>query len=357
MFGQWFGTVSGDADGIAFLSIDKSQSGRLGSIIVDDKKKDSFPFVAAITFEKRNEGNWVGRLNDFIYYSNEQPINRDLLRMTGNVFSSTGEVNVKSQNEGFEGTWSTDKNFKGTLSLKKLSNKPAKEVKKIISWKEFRVLISERENFPEGAYFRGHSSSSYPLRTRFHRAHAWDLYRYAKTVLPELFNYLGAFNNTRYRVNDEEDFGAALYLAQHHGFPTPLLDWSVSPYVASYFAFQPCEESRDSVRVHVFDANKWVKEKAVFAKGGVLAPHFVTRPLLLPIAGNKRAIAQDARSVFYNVDCFNDLEMFDTCITYYDIDAKDSEEALAQLRLMGIHRLKLFPDIDNACDELKRRYF
>jgi hypothetical protein len=44
------------------------------------------------------------------------------------------------------------------------------------------------------------------------------------------------------------------YLAhlRHNGFPSPLLDWSRSPYVAAYFAFSGAVTATDAVAIYLY---------------------------------------------------------------------------------------------------------
>lgn len=59
------------------------------------------------------------------------------------------------------------------------------------------------------------------------------------------FSARGRRGHNPSRISDENEWWA---LGQHHGLATPLLDWSESPFVALYFAFEKAEKSPNNKR-------------------------------------------------------------------------------------------------------------
>lgn len=80
---------------------------------------------------------------------------------------------------------------------------------------------------------------------------------------PDFENLLG--DDPQYiQLVGEGDLYAYMIYARHHGFPSPLLDWTKSPYIAAYFAFAtPCETGRAAIFAY--------QEYAGYGKGGCAA--------------------------------------------------------------------------------------
>ena len=143
-----------------------------------------------------------------------------------------------------------------------------REVK--VTWEQFEKKINDlRESTKDSMsdlQFRGHANSNWKLDTTLERRTSnrysfINFYRMIYRLRPEIESYTG-------RTWDIPDFEVALKWStdydqftempaydlichlRHNGFPSPLLDWTSSPYVAAYFAFARAQEG--DVAIYAF---------------------------------------------------------------------------------------------------------
>ena len=112
------------------------------------------------------------------------------------------------------------------------------------------------------ALYRGLANSEWELSTTLERSgrRSTAIAEYHRIVVA-VHRLLGNVDQPRLPIQEDLDFAGDIaekmvtnygfwaYL-RHHGFPSPLLDWSQSPYVAAYFAF--ADKAPKSERVAIF---------------------------------------------------------------------------------------------------------
>ena len=110
--------------------------------------------------------------------------------------------------------------------------------------------------------FRGHAKASWRLETTLERYtrrvySTRDYYRAMEGIRPAVESFTQRQWDLPHEYSIDESFPQApqgyefmVYL-RHHGFPSPLLDWTRSPYIAAFFAFNAACEG-DQVAIYTF---------------------------------------------------------------------------------------------------------
>jgi hypothetical protein len=182
-----------------------------------------------------------------------------------------------------------------------------------------------------------------------------------------LHRHLSARTKHVFNLEKPNENGAFFNLVQHHGYPTPLLDWTYSPYVAAFFAYRGLSNGgdlppriNDRVRILAFDQESWKKDFTQLHQLLSAGPHVSVEEFLA--VENERMIPQQAATTITNVD---DIESYIKSLEKpgkqylfaIDLPVEDRKKVMQELEYMGITAGSLFPGLDGACEELRERNF
>jgi len=247
------------------------------------------------------------------------------------------------------------------------------------SWHEFKLYVHQ---FSENWAYRGQASAAWILVTAIERT---DFIHFGNSIES---HFVAEFQRgaRNYLSKDEipEHLIEWLALMQHHGAPTRLLDFSKSPFIAAYFAFEFCA-MREGQNIAIWCVNmEHLKTKAleILAKefGSQLkeANNLINEKLFQilfyqnnknlvfpvePFRMNRRYSLQQSMFVstgtsetpFMEQLNFLEEELPKTVVKI-EIPATEKKLALRELQKMNLNRASLFPDLDGYALSLKLRY-
>lgn len=228
-----------------------------------------------------------------------------------------------------------------------------------VSWAEFKTIAASDVELGGAIIYRGQRLSSWGLVSSVHRTALVrsipQLKGYADYMLPPVHNALEAWVGRAWDLKDPLGFAEFLAFLQHNGFPTPLLDWTESPYVAAYFAFEGVNHFRpqsEDVAIFAFNQKAWTSTFKQVYDFADFTPHVsVLRPR--QVGNHKLAVQQGCFTVTNVLDVEEHIRLNESAersfLTKYELDVRERPRVIRELSLMGISAIQLMPSVEAVC--------
>jgi hypothetical protein len=367
--GQWIARYSGTNTGTSVLDLDEFENHFAGvGVAWDDNPAVPSSMVKVTTSSKSGTQHLKDVPVVAVDFNGNHLLPealQQLRKATDVVMPSTVNIDLQLQGDSLSIGWKSSIGTSGAgvaTASKTRAGMPSDLVPTAIrGWDGFkrRVKALEQKRY----IFRGQEDHRWRLRTSFHRTGRADLTRYLAEDIQDLAKMFSALTQHAFNLSDPLHYASFINLAQHHGYPTPMLDWTWSPYVAAFFAFRSARANKGSkrkARIYKFDSIEWNK----LYRASKIAPERPNVTMINALAfGNSRAIPQQSVSLISNVD---DIESHISLVEgeqnkgyleVFDLPASDRDIVMRELALMGTTAGALFPGLDGACESLRERNF
>lgn len=193
--------------------------------------------------------------------------------------------------------------------------------------------------------FRG-QGQKWTLKPTVGRLAAYDPAR--ELQLFDEFRRLASPFVDRSAVSSDWDW---LFVAQHHGLPTRLLDWTTNPLVSAYFACQPSPRGKRNGEIIAIEAASVPSIDTRIAP----SPFGLVKPgLVYPTALAARISAQ--RGLFSIHPQPDKPWILKNKTDRFDIPAAQKEILLGFLAGVGVDAAMVMADMDGLASNLRWRY-
>jgi FRG domain-containing protein len=369
MNGQWMGKYAGSSTGIVIVNFDERRTHYHGVAYLLEENPALPSIMARITTENKDR-NFTFRTNDIAPLDPRTglPVLWDSVKQFYSAdvaMSKYADVTGSWDDTSLTLNWTTDIGATGNCVLpRSKAGQPSELVARDLRSEDYKTFVAGLEG--RRFLFRG-QTKPWRLRTSFHRAGRADLTRFLFEDVQALHKHLSARTRHVFNLEIPNENGAFFNLVQHHGYPTPLLDWTYSPYVAAFFAYRGISNEEATtvsgsakVRVLVFDQAQWKADWSQALQLLTAGPHFSIGEFLA--IENERMIPQQAASTVTNLD---DIETYirsketsgKVYLSAIDLPLRDRRTVVRELGYMGITAGSMFPGLDGACEELRERNF